>query len=527
MNRSKSDVGRPLSRREILALFGGAAVGGVLSACSREPGPADYSTEKIMAPESANAPAVDRGPIHFASLTEVAHLIEKREISPVELTRLMLARIENVDAELKSYATVMADSAIAAARKAEQEIAGGMYRGPLHGIPIAVKDLCYTKGTRTMGGLAVFREFTPEFDATVVSRLAQAGTVLLGKLNLTEGAMGGYHREFDIPVNPWGAEYWSGASSSGSGVATAAGLCFASLGSDTGGSIRFPAMANGIVGLKPTYGRVSRYGVLPLGETLDHVGPMTRRVADAAIMLGAIAGFDENDPTSLREPVPDMLETLSAGVNGLRIGIDRDFASEGSDPELTEAIEEALKVLETLGASIVEVELPVEASSVMDPWFVICSYEAHQAHAVHFPSRKDEFGGYFREFLEIGAAVTDEQYASASLWRREFNQRFEAGLESVDCIVCPSGGTTFPLDLELQYGDMASTDSFFETVNMNFTIPADFAGTPTLTVPCGKSANGLPLSLQFMGKKLSESHLCRVAHAYEEATRWHKRFPPV
>lgn len=277
---------------------------------------------------------IDRRTIHFASLTEIAALLEVGEISPVELTEWMLLRIAEVDDGLKSYATVSSDRALEAARQAEQEILAGRYRGPLHGIPIAVKDLCFTNGIRTMGGMGVLKDFVPDYDATVISRLESAGAVLLGKLNLTEGALLGYHRDFDIPVNPWNADYWAGASSSGSGVATAAGLCFASLGTDTGGSIRYPSMANGIVGLKPTYGRVSRYGVLPLGETLDHVGPMTRRSVDAAIMLEAIAGHDVNDTTSLQDPVPDMLANIAAGVDGLRIGFDRPYATDGTDAGL-------------------------------------------------------------------------------------------------------------------------------------------------------------------------------------------------
>lgn len=217
------------------------------------------------------------GPLHYASLLDVSKLIEARELSPVELTQMMLDRIDTVDSRHRSYATVMAAHALAAARVAEQEIQSGNYRGPLHGIPIAVKDLCYTRGVRTMGGLGVLADFVPDYDATVVTKLNEAGAILLGKLNLTEGAMGGYLPDFDLPINPWGEALWPGASSSGSGVATAAGLCFAALGTDTGGSIRFPAMANGIVGLKPTYGRVSRHGVLALAESLDQVGPMARR----------------------------------------------------------------------------------------------------------------------------------------------------------------------------------------------------------------------------------------------------------
>ncbi len=242
---------------------------------------------------------VDVSDLHFRSLTDVAALVARRQISSVELTQRILNRIETLDRTLKSYATVMTDQALAAAAHADREITAGRYRGPLHGIPIAVKDLCFTRGIPTMGGTTVFADHIPDFDATVVTRLEAAGAVLLGKLNLTEGAMGRYHPAFDIPLNPWNPDVSAGSSSSGSGVATAAGLAYGTLGSDTGGSVRFPSAACGIVGLKPTWGRVSRYGVLPLAESLDHVGPMTRSTADAAILLQAIAGHDPHDPTSL------------------------------------------------------------------------------------------------------------------------------------------------------------------------------------------------------------------------------------
>jgi amidase len=240
-----------LTRRRFLKLASAAALSGVIPACSREN-------------RTLPSDPIAKGELHYATLVDVARMIKSREISPLDLVHSMLSRIEAVDSSLKSYATVTPERALAAAEKVEQEIASGNYRGPMHGIPVAVKDLCYTKGIRTMGGLAVFRDFRPDYDGTAVSRLKSAGAILLGKLNLTEGAMAGYHRDFDVPVNPWDPTYWSGASSSGSGVAVAAGLCFAALGTDTGGSIRFPSMANGIVGLKPTYGRVSRYGVHPL-----------------------------------------------------------------------------------------------------------------------------------------------------------------------------------------------------------------------------------------------------------------------
>ena len=297
-------------------------------------------------------------PLHYISLRDVARSIQSREISPVELTTRILDRIAAIDGKLKSYATVMREQALEMAKRAEEEVQRGRYRGPLHGVPIAVKDLCYTKGVRTMAGTSIYAGFLPDHDATVVAKLSQAGAVLLGKLNLTEGAMGGYNPARDIPVNPWGEDLWPGASSSGSGVATAAGLCYGSIGTDTGGSIRFPSAANGIVGLKPTYGHVSRYGVFPLAESLDHVGPMVRRVGDAAVMFEVIAGFDSNDPTSLRDPVPHMLDELQKGVRGLRVGFDRRFATEGIQPEQSAAIHAAVDALRQLGAQIVDVEMP-------------------------------------------------------------------------------------------------------------------------------------------------------------------------
>ena len=508
--------GGSLTRREALALCGGAAVTALLGGCSRE-----------EPPPQAKAPIYD-GPLHYLSLTALARLIEARHVSPVQVTQQLLDRIGTLDLKLHSYATLTQERALESARRAEQEIAAGNYRGPLHGVPVAVKDLCYMRGVRTMGGLAVLRDFVPDHDATVVARLEAAGAVMLGKLNLTEGAMAGYHPDFEIPVNPWRADLWSGASSSGSGVAPAAGLCFAALGTDTGGSIRFPAMANGIVGLKPTYGRVSRHGVLPLAESMDHVGPMTRRVADAAIVLQAIAGHDPNDPTSLEDPVPDMLADLEAGVSGLRIGYDRAYVTQDTNPGLVVAIEEALTVLKRQGATIVEVTMPEGTRQLREVWYPMCAYEAARAHAANFPSRAGEYGPAFREFLAGGAAVSDAQYAAALQQRESFNARFNALLETVDAVICPSGGHVFSVAGVDLHGDSEAFGPLFAQAQMYFTIPADFAGTPTLTLPCGFSeADQLPYSMQLMGRRLSEPMLLRIGHAYESATPWHERHPPV
>ncbi len=494
-----------ISRREFLTV---SAASVVHSACSQDATDSDANT----------------GPLHYATLLEIARMIESKDLSPVALTQMMLDRIESVDARLKSYATVMADQAMAAARRAEDEIQAGKYRGPLHGVPIAVKDLCYTKGVRTMGGLKILADFVPQHDATVVAKLKEAGAVMLGKLNMTEGATGGYHPDFDIPVNPWGEDLWAGVSSSGSGVATAAGLCFASLGSDTGGSIRMPSAANGIVGLKPTYGRVSRYGVLPLAESLDHVGPMTRSVGDAAVVFEAIAGLDENDPTSLPDPVPNMLEALRGGVEGLRIGFDRQYigrnGSDLGDPGLVPSIEAALELLEGLGARTVELTLP----DFPDVMYTLVTSEAYEAHKANYPSRTDEYGPYFGDFLAHGAAVSPADYAAATQTRAAYTSSLLDVLSSVDAVAVPAGRASFSVSKELQYGRMEPLDEVLQ-FPLPFNSLANLSGAPTVTLPCGFSEDGLPYTIQFLGKGLSEPLLCRIGHTYEAATEWHKRHP--
>ena len=342
-------------------------------------------------------------PLHFKTITELAELIKSKALSPVEVTAAMLDRIQAQDPHYKSYATVMAEQARESARAAERAVTAGNYLGLLHGIPIAVKDLCFTRGVATMGATKALSDHVPDFDSTVVQKLNAAGAIILGKLNLTEGAMAGYNRDFQVPVNPWGANLWSGASSSGSGVATAAGLCYGSLGSDTGGSIRFPSAACGVVGIKPTWGRVSRYGVLALAESLDHIGPMTRSAADAGAMLQAIAGPDSNDLTSLPVPAPDMLAGIDGGVRGVRIGLDEEYISGNTDPELAESVLAGIRVLEGLGAVIVPVKMP-EVSGYMDAWGVLCAAEAAVAHEATYPSRRDDYGPWFQGWLDKGAA---------------------------------------------------------------------------------------------------------------------------
>lgn len=458
------------------------------------------------------------------TLSEVAQLIKKKEVSPVDLTQAMLDRIAALDGKLYSYITVTAELALQQARAAEQEMMKGNYRGPLHGIPIAVKDLCYTKGIRTTCASKILADWVPDYNATVVDKLHAAGAVLLGKLRLTEFAYGGYHPSIRPPVNPWNPDRWPGASSSGSGVATAACLCFGSLGSDTGGSIRFPSAACGIVGVKPTYGKVSRYGVFPLGESLDHIGPMTRSVVDAAIILRAIAGFDPRDPTTRRETVRDYLDTVYNGVKGIRIGVDEAYCTAGVDPQLSKAVLATTRVLQGLGASIHEVRVSGidEATAA---WYPICAAEAAAAHEQTYPSRADDYGPTFRAFLEDGVKVRGIDYAKAHVARQRVCRMVDDVLQKVDLLLCPSMPMP-PMPLTDLSPQGILSREMVRTL-LRHTAPFDLTGSPTISVPCGFTDAGLPLSLQLIGRHGEEGVVMQAGHAYEQATEWHTRRPPL
>ena len=459
----------------------------------------------------------------FATIEALAPRIESGEISALDLTRAQLDRIDRLDGGLKSYATVMGESALAEAERASSEIAEGQYRGPLHGIPLAVKDLCYTNGVRTMGATAALTDFVPNFDSTVVARLRAAGAILLGKLNLTEGAMAGYNRAFAVPVNPWDAECWTGVSSSGSGVATSAGLCYASLGSDTGGSIRSPSASCGIVGIKPTWGRVSRYGVLALAESLDHVGPMTRSVWDAAAVFEAIAGDDPNDATTVPEPAPSLLTGIDAGASGLRIGWDEEYATADVIPSVAEAVAKSVELLAELGAEIVPVEMP-DMRPYMTAWPTLCGPEAVAAHAATYPSRRDEYGNWFKAWLDRGSSVTGAQYAEASNQRAELTGLLARAFEGIDMLACPAMATLPPRITEEGLYDDEPQD--FDPERMRFTAPYNMNRAPSITLPNGMSEIGLPTALQLIGKPLGEAVLCRAGYALERALGFSEH-PPV
>jgi amidase len=360
-------------------------------------------------------------------------------------------------------------------------------------------------------------------DATVVRRLRAAGCVVLGKLHLTEFAMMGYADGFPMPVNPRCADRSPMGSSSGSGVGVAAGLCFGALGTDTGGSIRGPAAANGVVGLKPTWGRVSRHGVFPLAASLDHVGPMARSVADVAALLDAMAGFDPLDPTSLRAPSPDCVAALDAGLHGLRVGFDERYIETNSAPETAHACLEAIHTLRALGAELVAVEVP-DVDALLEAWAPIAACDALAAHARFWPARAEEYGASFASFLRYGEGVSGVAYAHAHATRLEWTGSLRAVFERADVLACPSG------PLEAPPRALLPRDVEFSTQTapfMRFTAPFDLSGSPTLSLPCGRSPEGFLHSLQLVGRHEEESLLCRAGRAYERGTEWHRLHPAL
>jgi amidase len=475
-------------------------------------------------------------PLHYQTLVEVATQIANGELTATQVTEKMLERIATLDPTLHAYYTVMGEQALQAAAAADAAQSEGQSFGPLHGVPIAVKDLCHKRGAPTTAGHQFRRQQVSIENATVVTRLESAGAVVMGKLATTEGAMVGYHPDFEVPRNPWGAlDRWPGVSSGGSGVATAAGLCFAALGTDTGGSIRFPSAANGVVGLKPTWGRVSRQGVLDLGPTLDHIGPMTRSVRDAARMLGVIAGRDLQDVTSLSAPCDDYEAELGRGVAGLRIGWDEAYATTNIQPYVTDALHSAISQLANAGAKIVDVKVPAFEADELAAWNILAAAEAAAVHATTYPAKQDEYGVYFREFLKTGRQTSAVDLANAVFARKRACGRIAPVFDGIDCLLSPTlASESFRYNVEDAYGGIDMTKGTLAGVpldflarNTPFIVIWDFNGYPTLSVPCGFSPDGIPLSLQLVAKPLQESILCRAGYAFEQANRFHLQHPAL
>ena len=465
----------------------------------------------------------DTDDLHFLEIAEVSRLLAARKVSALELTERMLRRIERVDPTLKSYALVTPELALAQAKQADRLIGRRQILSQLHGVPIAVKDLCFTEGVKTAAGMPLHRDFVPTIDATVVRRLREAGAVLLGKLQLTEGAFADHHPAIAPPVNPWHADHWSGASSSGSGVATAAGLCFGSLGSDTGGSIRFPSAANGTTGLKPTWGRVSRHGCFELAASLDHIGPMCRSATDAAIMLAAIAGIDVDDPTTLRADVPDYQAADDRDLRGFRVGFDESYALSGVEPDVRRAVDEARRVMISLGAQIVPMTFPSVDTAVAD-WGPHCAIETAVAHEKTFPSRRAEYGPGLAALLDAGRAMSAADYQRILLRRRDFTGRVHRALEPVDVMLMPA--QPFAAPTVARMATLGQVPAELAAL-IRYTAPFSLSGHPTLTVPAAFTSKGLPVAVQFVGKHLGEVDICRAGRAFQRATDWHRRHPRV
>ncbi|HKC51854.1 MAG TPA: amidase [Myxococcota bacterium] len=460
------------------------------------------------------------------TIARAAKALRARELSPLELTESYLRRIERLNPRINAYITVTAERARADARRATEDFAAGRVRGPLHGIPVALKDLFETEGIRTTGGAKIHADYVPTQDCPVAERLRDAGTILLGKLNTHEYAYGvtTNNPHFGPTRNPWNLAHIPGGSSGGSGAAIAAGLATATTGTDTGGSIRMPASVCGVVGLKPTYGRVSKAGVLPLSYLFDHAGPITRTVGDAALVLNAIAGYDPADPTTVRTPVDDYTRELGAGLRGVRVGVPRGYFFDRLEDEVGAAVEHAIAELRRLGADVRDVEIRgIEAG--FGAIFGLVLAEAQEIHAHSLRTRPADFGADVLELLSPPAP--DARTLMLGLRARDaLSVSMRTALESVDVLVTP----TTPIvaarigQENVRYGGVE--ESVFGAM-IRCTGPFNTTGLPALSLPCGFTRAGLPVGLQIVGRPFEEVTVLRAGHAYEQATEWHERVPAL
>jgi aspartyl-tRNA(Asn)/glutamyl-tRNA(Gln) amidotransferase subunit A len=498
-----------LSRRSFLkATLAGTAV-------SLAKVPAMMETNPIANPVSGS-PTNDLAQL---SLREAADLIRKKKASPVELTAACLARIDRANPTLNAFITVTKESALEQARAAEGEVMRGNWRGQLHGIPIALKDLFDTAGVKTTAASGVFKDRVPTEDAEVVRRLKAVGAVLLGKTNMQEFAFGGTSivSYFGAVHNPWELSHIAGGSSGGSAAAVAAGLCYGALGSDTAGSVRLPASHCGVAGLKPTYGLVSIRGVIPLSWSLDHVGPIARTVADTAALLQVIAGYDERDTTSEEMKIPDYEKDLQAKASSLRIGVPREFFFADLDPEIDAAMKGALSVLAKLTAGIRDVSLPAGNMETLRD--VVRAAEAYAYHREYITKTPELYQPLTRQRIQAGANVTTPAYIQGRRDLAQVRRSAAKWFDSVDVLVMP----TLPITTAA-ISDPHADDILPAVRN---TSPFDVNGWPAMSLPCGFTKQGLPMGLQIIGPHGGESVVFQLAHAYEQATEWHKRHPQL
>jgi len=463
----------------------------------------------------------------YLTLREAADRLRERTLSPVALLDAMEARTAAVEPRLNAYVRPTFEAARAEARAAEREIAAGRYRGPLHGIPVALKDNYWTRGVTTAAGSKLLADFVPPEDGTVVAKLRAAGAVITGKTNMHELAIGGSttNPHYGPTHNPWRLDCIPGGSSGGSAAAVAAGCCFAATGTDTAGSIREPAAYCGLVGIKPTYGRVSIRGIVPLSWSLDHAGPLTRTVEDGALVLQAIAGYDPADQCSADVPVPDFTADLGRGLRGLRLGVPRPYFFDQLDAEVAASVETAIGVLRDLGASVEDVTFERAAwAPALFP--VISRPEAASFQEELLRTRPDDYGDV-RVQVELGTLVLATDYLRAQRLRTALRQELEGVFTRVDALVTPTTRTVaHPIGqpfTEVAGKPVPNTSHLW----VGLTVPFDLTGTPAVSVPCGFAANGLPIGLQIAGRAWDEATILRIAAAYEGATSWHRQHPPL
>jgi aspartyl-tRNA(Asn)/glutamyl-tRNA(Gln) amidotransferase subunit A len=460
------------------------------------------------------------------TLASAARLIRSKELSPVELTAAVINRIERFNDRMLAFISVMADEALAAARTAESELARGSVLGMLHGVPVSVKDLFDTKGVRTTAGMKVFTDRVPGEDAFVVKKLYEAGAVIVGKNNMHEAAYGitNVNPHFGTARNPWNPQHITGGSSGGSASAVAMRMSFGSLGSDTGGSIRVPASLCGVVGLKPTYGRCSLRGVVPLSWSMDHPGPIANSVEDVALLLETIAPYDERDPLSRNRPVPRYAESLMGSVKGLRVGIPRGYFFEDLQEEVEKAMNAALAAFERLGASLMDIDLAT-APLQRGIWNQIACPEAYSFHEKHLNRRGEDYGADVRTRLELGRLFLSIDYVRAQRARTLMRDECERALENVDVIITPSVPITPPRIGQTTVQRGAVTEPVGVALT-RCTRHFNITGLPAISLPCGFTTDGLPIGLQIAGRAFDESTVLRAAHAYEQEAALAPHSPP-
>jgi aspartyl-tRNA(Asn)/glutamyl-tRNA(Gln) amidotransferase subunit A len=463
----------------------------------------------------------------YLSVGQLSRFIKNREVSPVEVIKAHLTRTDALEPTLNSFITVMHDQAMEDARKAEKEIQTGRYRGPLHGIPVGVKDLFYVQGIPNTSGSKIFDRFIPDFDATLISRLKEAGAILLGKLNLHQLAYGptGENPDFGHMHNPWNPERITGGSSGGSASATASGQCTLSLGTDTGGSIRIPSALCGLVGLKPTYGRLSRHGMTVLSWSQDHPGPMARTVEDCALAMNAVAGYDSNDPSSARVSVPDFARALTGNIRGLRVGVPKEFFEDPIDSEVEDSVRSAIELLSKLGATVDEVSWPmVQASKAISSTLLMA--EATAYHRELIQKHRSQLDFQVRLRLEAGFFISGVDYIQAQRARRIFYHQSRDLLKKVDLLAGPTVPIT-ACKIGTTQVKIGNTDMGVIPALTQYTRPFNLNGFPAMTLPCGFSKEGLPIGLQLAGRPFDEETVLRAAYTYEQATDWHKQRPII